>query len=80
MNFNDFLATLLTMQGLKGFAYFNSGIESGASVPHKHMQVIPYKSITNASLPIMNLDLTFTLDKGITSGPFTLPIYKTFPH
>jgi ATP adenylyltransferase/5',5'''-P-1,P-4-tetraphosphate phosphorylase II len=40
------------MKAIDGFIYFNSGVNSGASVPHKHMQVIPYKSIKENCLPV----------------------------
>lgn len=40
----DLRAMWTAMQGLDGFAFFNCGYESGASQPHKHMQLNSYPS------------------------------------
>jgi len=32
--------------------YFNKGTRSGASQPHKHMQLIPYESMFSKNLPV----------------------------
>jgi len=42
---HDFKAALTIMKALNGFMFFNCGYNSGASIPHKHMQVIPYDSM-----------------------------------
>lgn len=52
LSLEDIKACLIAMKAVKGFMYFNSGLNSGASVAHKHMQVIPYASITEHALPI----------------------------
>lgn len=52
LSLEDIKACLITMKALKGFMYFNSGLNSGASVAHKHMQVIPYASVSDSALPI----------------------------
>ncbi|KAL3660107.1 hypothetical protein V7S43_015028 [Phytophthora oleae] len=51
---SDFRAMWTAMQGLDGFAFFNCGFESGASQPHKHMQIMTYPSmkvITGLDMP-----------------------------
>lgn len=40
----DFRAMWTAMRGLDAFAFFNCGYESGASQPHKHMQLNSYPS------------------------------------
>ena len=44
----DFKAVAITMVSLNAFMFFNSGYNSGASIMHKHMQVIPYQSMGSA--------------------------------
>ncbi|TMW68339.1 hypothetical protein Poli38472_005807 [Pythium oligandrum] len=41
----DLRAAWKSMQDLDAFAFFNCGYESGASQPHKHMQLISYPSM-----------------------------------
>uniref|UniRef100_A0AAV1UWP3 ATP adenylyltransferase n=1 Tax=Peronospora matthiolae TaxID=2874970 RepID=A0AAV1UWP3_9STRA len=48
----DFRAMWTAMQELDTFAFFNCGVESGASQPHKHMQLMTYRSMKD----IMGLD------------------------
>jgi ATP adenylyltransferase/5',5'''-P-1,P-4-tetraphosphate phosphorylase II len=33
------------MASMNAFMFFNSGFNSGASIMHKHMQIIPYSSM-----------------------------------
>ncbi|KAL7679625.1 putative ATP adenylyltransferase, HIT-like superfamily [Plasmopara halstedii] len=50
----DFRAMWTAMQGLDAFAFFNCGYDSGASQPHKHMQLMTYPSlraITGLDMP-----------------------------
>ena len=44
LTFLDFMAVAKTMKALEGFAFFNCGPNSGYSVPHKHIQVLPFRS------------------------------------
>lgn len=37
----DFASGFLTIKALNGIAIYNSGPESGASQPHRHIQVLP---------------------------------------
>lgn len=52
LNKRDFEATLLPMKTLEGFAFYNSGSRAGASQGHKHIQVLPFKSLPNKKIPI----------------------------
>ena len=52
INQRDFEASLLAMITLDGFLYYNSSPISGASQPHKHLQVIPISSLPNRRIPI----------------------------
>lgn len=45
LDIEDFKASIITMAGLNAFMFFNQGFNSGASIMHKHMQVIPYDSM-----------------------------------
>ena len=49
----DFMAALVALKTLdEAFMYYNSGPVAGASQQHKHMHVIPVKSLTNNKIPI----------------------------
>ncbi|RLN38043.1 hypothetical protein BBJ28_00001089 [Nothophytophthora sp. Chile5] len=53
----DFRALWTAMRGLDGFAFFNCGYESGASQPHKHMQLMSYPSMKEVTgLDMVRLD------------------------
>eukprot|EP00347_Sterkiella_histriomuscorum_P014537 403360498 len=52
INIRDFEALLIPMKTLDGFVFYNSGQKSGASQNHKHIQVIPTKSLPNKKIPI----------------------------
>ena len=52
LNKEDWLAVALTIQSLKAFMFFNRGFKSGMSVLHKHIQVIPFESMTDGTLPV----------------------------
>ena len=41
MTFLDFIAVSKTMKAIDGFAFYNSGPNSGYTVDHKHIQVLP---------------------------------------
>lgn len=42
LNLSDFEAVCITMKALDdSFAFFNSGVNAGASQHHKHIQVLP---------------------------------------
>ena len=45
LNIDDFKASAIVMASMNAFMFFNSGFNSGASIMHKHMQVIPYDSM-----------------------------------
>lgn len=51
----DFKATLKLMKDINGFAFYNSGPNSGYSQAHKHMQLIPFISFPHLPIePIVN--------------------------
>ena len=50
-------AVVKTMLSLEAFMYFNQGPDSGASQPHKHMQLIPFTSLVNKVLPVEQVAL-----------------------
>ena len=53
LNTTDFMAALVALKTLdEAFMYYNSGPTAGASQNHKHMHVIPVKSLTNNKIPI----------------------------
>lgn len=48
----DFKAILMVMRALNAITFFNCGFNAGASIPHKHLQLIPYESFQGGILPI----------------------------
>lgn len=51
----DFKITLKLMKDINGFAFYNSGPNSGHSQPHKHLQLIPFISFPHVPIePIVN--------------------------
>jgi ATP adenylyltransferase/5',5'''-P-1,P-4-tetraphosphate phosphorylase II len=76
----DFRAALLTCKALNGMMYFNCGFNSGASIPHKHMQVIPYDALYGGVLPF---ELAADRHASTSSSGevlFKLPEYKKIKH
>lgn len=41
LNFDDFLALWAVLKEVDGLAFYNSGTAAGASVTHKHLQLVP---------------------------------------
>lgn len=52
LSVDDFKAALITCRALDAFMFFNCGFKSGASIPHRHLQVIPYASMFQSVLPV----------------------------
>ena len=53
LNRKDFEAALLGLKSLdQAFFYFNSCEVAGASLNHKHMQILPVSSLPNGRIPI----------------------------
>lgn len=70
LNAADFRAMWTAMEGLDAFAFFNCGFESGASQPHKHMQLMTYPSmkvITGLDMP----PLLHFIDQKLHEYPMT---------
>lgn len=55
LDINDFSSLFLMTNLLNGFVFFNGGIKSGSSQPHKHMQCIPLESIYNGNFGLFEL-------------------------
>lgn len=51
LNFDDFLSLWAVLQEFNGLAFYNSGKIAGASVRHKHLQLIP-REFTPRGIPI----------------------------
>lgn len=57
LNRDDLAAVVKVMLSLNAFMYFNQGKNSGASQPHKHMQLIPFESMQTKNLPVEQVAL-----------------------
>jgi ATP adenylyltransferase len=55
LNLRDFTAILHCLLEIDGFVFFNCGPDSGASQPHKHIQVLPQPLVPNRTLPLYAL-------------------------
>lgn len=74
LNVEDFLAVQICLQARDGLAFYNGGPIAGASVKHKHLQLIP--------LPLSD-ESTFPFDKPLSSAAATDEPSSTalpFPH
>ena len=77
LNKSDWLSAILTCKALDAMLYFNCGFLSGASIPHKHMQLIPYSSLHMSLLPVEQAALSFD-HKG--EQLFHLPHFQSMKH
>lgn len=60
LNFHDFSALWTVLSQINGFAFYNSGKLSGASQPHKHVQLVPYPLAQKIeTIPINDLVLSY---------------------
>lgn len=66
------------MLSIDGFMYFNHGSNSGASQPHKHMQLIPFESMHTRNLPVEQIALKQYANE--RSRFFRLDQFKKFQH
>lgn len=58
LNYNDFYALWTILKQVKGLGFYNCGTLSGASQPHKHLQLIPEFFTDNINnIPINNFIL-----------------------
>ena len=75
MDIEDFKAVIITMTSMNAFMFFNSGYNSGASIMHKHMQVIPYSSMNSAGglVPTEEAALNYLQNNKVDSDTFILP-------
>ena len=74
----DLEAVVKTMLSLDAFMYFNQGPHSGASQPHKHMQLIPFASLVGKTLPVEQTALKqYETDR---CRMFRVSQFKSFEH
>lgn len=67
---NDFKASLLVMKALDAMTFFNCGFNAGASIMHKHLQVIPYESLYNKVLPVEEAAIQYLKESSTTETIF----------
>lgn len=80
LNFHDFYAFIKAMKAIDGFGFFNFGEGSGFSVPHKHLQVLPWKNSTYSIFELIKQRVKEkTLIGGSNEGSFLLKEFK-FKH
>lgn len=84
LDIEDFKASCITMRSLNAFMFFNSGFNSGASIMHKHMQIIPYDSMEadgiSTFIPVEQEALAYIKQNQVQSRMFTLPQFSKFKH
>jgi len=60
LNVNDFSALWTILTKIKGLGFYNSGKLSGASQPHKHLQLVPYPLVEEIdTIPLDHLILCY---------------------
>lgn len=60
LNLDDFSALWTVLLEINGLGFYNSGKLSGASQPHKHLQLVPYPLAKEIeTIPINNLVLSY---------------------
>ena len=60
LNAGDFEAASRVTQEIDGLLFYNSGKNSGASQPHKHLQFVP--------LPLVPGDMSLPIDAAINAA------------
>lgn len=84
LNIDDFKATSIVLASANAFMFFNSGFNSGASIMHKHMQVIPYGSMgcdgVNTFVPVEQCAIDYIKTSKVESRMFQLPQFSAFKH
>ncbi|TNV76948.1 hypothetical protein FGO68_gene119 [Halteria grandinella] len=76
----DFKNALLVCKALEAMLFFNCGYNSGASIPHKHMQVIPYKGFQGYCLPIEEAAKRHYHTLSTKAASFELPALSNIKH
>jgi ATP adenylyltransferase len=79
LNDQDFKCALLTCRALDGMLFFNCGFNSGASIKHKHMQIIPYRSFQGGILPIEEAAKSYRAN-ATGEAVFELPAFGPIKH
>ena len=84
LDIEDFKATAMVMASTNSWMFFNSGFNSGASIMHKHMQVIPYDSMgkdgVSSFVPVEEAALKHLEVNNVSDRLFTLPQFSKFKH
>lgn len=81
LNVSDFKAALFVQKSLKSFLFFNCGFESGGSMNHKHIQLMPYSIIDGPELiPLEQAALNYLKESGCKEKMFTLPVLSNIAH
>ncbi len=65
LNTEDFLAAQICLQAQDGLVFYNGGPIAGASVEHKHLQMIPLPLSSTTIFPFADLFSQLTLREGI---------------
>ena len=80
LSIEDFTATLITCKSLDAIMFFNCGYNAGASIPHKHLQVIPYSSLYNNMVPVEQAAKAYIEDYKVETKFFKLPQFNGIHH
>ena len=73
----DFLVAAICLQARDGLVFYNGGPEAGASVRHKHLQMIPLPMLPDAAFPFAELGAAVPWrDSDVAESCPALP----FPH
>ena len=77
LNASDFEVSFKVLNALDGFAFYNSGPNSGASQPHKHIQIMPFDKDIKFDIPkLISQIIAASQDK---IEVFQCPLFK-FQH
>ena len=81
LNVSDFKAALLVQKALNAFLFFNCGFESGGSMNHKHIQLMPYSILGGSDLtPLEQIAINYCRTSGTEDRMFTIPQFSYFKH
>ena len=72
----DFSAGFLTIKALKGLAIYNSGPQSGASQPHRHIQVVNYNRKQQPLTSYIEFEVSRKVFQKKILEPFKIPKFE----
>ncbi|WP_461518129.1 ATP adenylyltransferase family protein [Porticoccus sp.] len=64
LNREDFLAAQLCLQARDGLVFYNGGPDAGASITHKHLQMVPLPLSRDTPFPLHDLFSALALHRG----------------